>query len=414
MNMLFACGINHRTAPLSLREQFVFTHNDLTDALGHLLHHAMVNEAAILSTCNRTEIYCHAPQPDRIMQWLSSAKALPYQQLEKHLYCHQHNHAVEHVMRVASGLDSMVLGESQILAQMKQSLCIAKKVGALGNRLQRLFQYSFSASKHIRTHTAIGTYSVSVPAIAVTLAKRIFSNLHERQALLIGAGDMIEQAAHHLSEQGVKRFIIANRTFTKATLLSHRYPNAIPLELRNLPDVLPQADMIVSATSSPLPILGKGAIESALKKRKYRPMLLLDLAVPRDIESETAQLNNVYLYTIDDLQTISDNHLKKRQHAAQQATSIIEKETAHFMEWYRTLPTTPIVCAYRETAHEIRDRELNKQLKALELGNDPKTVLQQLAYQLTNKLVHAPTIHIKEHADDSETLSLARQLFELE
>ena len=300
---ILAYGINHKTAPVSVRERVAFEPGQITEALQDLVAQPTVQEAAIISTCNRTELYCGLDTPDHklITNWLSHYHNLDENDIQPYIYTHPDNLAVRHALRVAAGLDSLILGEPQILGQMKDAYFAASKAGTMGGQLDRLFQHTFSVAKQIRTDTAIGASAVSVAFAAVSLAKQIFSNFQDHTALLIGAGETIELTARHLHESGIGRMIIANRTLERAHKLAEEF-NAYAIELSDIPSHLAEADIVISSTASPLPILGKGSVESALKIRKHRPMLMVDIAVPRDIEEQVSELNDVYLYTVDDLQ----------------------------------------------------------------------------------------------------------------
>ena len=415
MSAIIACGLNHKTAPLPIRERLAFDPTETDACLHYIVERDVAKEVAILSTCNRTEIYCRAEHSQPLIDWLGQNRTLPAAQLQPHLYCHQGQNAVQHMLRVANGLDSMVLGEPQILGQMKKAFAQANERGTLGPHLHKLSQHIFSVSKQIRTNTNIGTNSVSIAYLAVNLAKRIFADLQQRRALLIGAGETIELVAKYLHTHNIQTLFVANRTLSKAQHIAAQYQGQA-ITLHDVPKYLPQADIVISATKSSLPILGKGSIESALKTRKHNPMLMLDIAVPRDIEAEVGQLNDVYLYTIDDLQQMAQDNLHDREVAAQQAEQIILTQTNEFMRWRETLANIDIARTYRDVAIEMRDQTLAKQLDALRNGEAAEVVLNRLAHQLTNKLLHQPTIHIKQHTPDnkSEILALARKLFSIE
>ena len=415
MSAIIACGLNHKTAPLPIRERLAFDPTETDACLHYIVERGVAKEVAILSTCNRTEIYCRAKDSQPLIDWLGQNRTLPTTQLQPHLYCHQGQNAVQHMLRVANGLDSMVLGEPQILGQMKKAFAQANDRGTLGPHLHKLSQHIFSVSKQIRTNTNIGTNSVSIAYLAVNLAKRIFADLQQRRALLIGAGETIELVAKYLHTHNIQTLFVANRTLSKAQHIAAQYQGQA-ITLHDVPKYLPQADIVISATKSSLPILGKGGIESALKTRKHNPMLMLDIAVPRDIEAEVGQLSDVYLYTIDDLQQMAQDNLHDREVAAQQAEQIILTQTNEFMRWRETLANIDIARTYRDVAIEMRDQALAKQLDALRNGEAAEAVLSRLAHQLTNKLLHQPTVHIKQHAPDnkSEILALARKLFSIE
>ena len=324
---LLALGINYNTAPVAIREQLAFPADVLPNALQDLLRLNEIREAAILSTCNRTEFYCRTKSGNQnlLIDWIAEHKQLAVSDLSPYLYCHTDSELIRHMFRVACGLDSMILGEPQILGQMKTAYQTACEAGTIGKLLGKLFQHTFTAAKKVRTDTAIGSSPVSVAFAAVQLAQQIFDKLSEQTALLIGAGETIELTARHLSQQGVGRIIIANRTFEKAHTLAEQF-NGYAISLAEMPNHLAEADIVISSTASQLPILGKGRVESALKKRKRKPMFMVDLAVPRDIEAEVEQLADVYLYTVDDLQYTIEQNMNSRRQAAEQAD---QRKRAH-------------------------------------------------------------------------------------
>lgn len=410
---LLACGINHKTTPLSVREKVVFPHENMAMPLLHLMEQTKVDEAAILSTCNRTEIYCNSRYPDRIIHWLQQ-QCLSADELTPHLYVHQDQAVVRHILRVASGLDSMVIGEPQILGQVKTAVSVAKKAGAIGQQLRHLFDYVFSAAKQVRTQTHIGSHPISIAFAAVDQAKHIFANITKINVLLIGAGETITLAARHLQSAGVKNFAIANRTPARAAKLAEEISAQI-LNLGQLSDYLAKTDMVVTATASQLPILGKGMVERALKVRKRRMMCMIDLAVPRDIEPEVANLEDVYLYTLDDLQSIIQQNLQHRQTAAQGAEAIIDLHTRNYMQSVKALEATPLIRAYREKAALLRDIELEKAQRLLQMGIAPEEALKRFAQGLTNKLLHTPTVQMRKAVieDQADLLRFAKKLFNL-
>ncbi len=412
---LLALGVNHHTAPVEIREKVAFAPEKLAQALGEVTGHGAAHEATILSTCNRTEVYCNLePTNDaRLIEWFCDHHRLRRDTLQPYLYRHPDQDAVKHAFRVAAGLDSMILGEPQILGQMKDAFAEAHKAGATGKILNRLFQQTFAVAKQVRTDTAIGASAVSVASAAVVLAKQIFDSLAQQTVLLIGAGDMIELCARHLKEQGVGHIIVANRTLERAELLAEPY-GAEAISLAEMPARLADADIVISSTASQLPILGKGAVERALKARKHRPMFMVDIAVPRDIEAEVAELDDVYLYTIDDLQGVVQENRQSREAAAREAEKIIDVQVLNFMHWIRGLDAVPTIRALREQADAVRERELKRAKAMLARGADPEKVLAQLARALTNKFTHAPTDALR-HADlDGELLDAARRLFDLD
>lgn len=416
MHEILAFGLNHRTAPVSVREQAAFTPERLGDALADLRVHGGAHEAAIVSTCNRTEVYCrlvHATAPNAI-KWFAGFHRLHLADIEPHLYLYPGAEAVKHVFRVASGLDSMVLGEPQILGQMKTAFAEAHKAGATGKILNRLFQQTFSVAKRVRTDTAIGASAVSVAFAAVTLARRIFANLNERCVLLIGAGETIELAARHLREAGVGRMIVANRTVERAQGLAHEFA-AEAITLADMPERLREADIVISSTASQLPILGKGAVERALRARRHRPMFLVDLAVPRDIEPEVGGLSDVYLYTVDDLQGVIEANRQTRIEAAAEAEKIIDVQVTDFMRWIQSLDAVPTIRALRQRADMLRDEELARARERIAHGEDPHAVMERLARDLANKLTHAPSAALKQADADgnAELARVVRRLFDL-
>ena len=387
---LFTLGLNHQTAPLAVRERVVFHVERLHEALAELKR-GLAREAAILSTCNRTEVYVSADEkPDELARWLAGYHRLAPGDLQPYLYTLPHERAVRHAFRVASGLDSMVIGEPQILGQMKQAARAAESAGTLGSLLHRLFQRSFAVAKEVRSTTRIGAASVSMAAAAVKLAARIFPSLRDQSVLLIGAGDMIELTATHFAAQAPARITVANRTLERAERLAARF-NAQPIELRSLGERLHEYDIVVSCTASSLPILGKGLVERALRARRRRPMFMVDLAVPRDIEQEAGELDDVFLYTVDDLAGIVNANFDARRSALEQAEAIIETQVGHFMHWMRLREGVPLIRALRDEADAARREELERALKALERGENAAQVLDALSRKLTNKLMHGPT-----------------------
>jgi glutamyl-tRNA reductase len=390
MQQLFAFGVNHHTAPLDVREQVSFGPENLNHALRDLVEHEPVKEAAIISTCNRTEVYCNTSEPYRAVDWLARFHHLKSGALEPFIYRLPREHAVQHAFRVASGLDSMVIGESQILGQMKDAVKSAEQAGTLGTVLFKLFQSSFSVAKEVRTHTDIGASSVSMAAAAVKLAERIYPSVREQKVLFIGAGEMIELCATHFAAKGPRALTFANRTRERAEELTGRFGGSA-ITLNDLPDQLALHDIVVSCTASPLPILGKGMIERAIKARRHRPMLMIDLAVPRDIEAEAAELDDVFLYSVDDLGNVVQEGLDVRQAAVAQAEAIITAGVHDFLHWLDTREVVPTIRALRDHAERMRRHEVERALKALARGEDPQKVLEQLSQSLTNKFLHAPT-----------------------
>jgi glutamyl-tRNA reductase len=390
---LYALGLNHQTAPLQIRERVVFHVERLRDALTEMKCN-LASEAAILSTCNRTELYFSGDAPAAAAEWLAHWHKLRPEELAPYLYTRPHDAAVRHAFRVASGLDSMVLGEPQILGQMKQAARAAESAGTLGTVLHRLFQRSFAVAKEVRSTTRVGAESVSMAAAAVKLAARIFPTLREQSVLFIGAGEMIELCATHFAAQGPAQVTVASRTLERASRLAHRFGGRA-IELKALAEQLHEFDIVVSSTASSLPILGKGMVERALKARRRRPIFMVDLAVPRDIEPEVAQLDDVFLYTVDDLASIVSANLDARRSAVEQAEAIIDAQVGQFMNWMHNRGNVPLIRMLRENAELARREEVQRALRLLQRGEEPAAVLEQLSLALTNKLLHAPTIQAR-------------------
>ncbi len=387
---LFVFGINHQTAPVTIRERVAFHAESLRLALHDLTTQHPVREAAILSTCNRTEIYCHTSEPATAVEWMAQYHHLKHPEIAPYLYQLPQEQAVKHAFRVASGLDSMVLGETQILGQIKQAVRAAEEAGTLGMHLHKLFQRTFSVAKAVRSSTDIGASSVSMAAAAVRLAGRIFPSIAAQNVLFIGAGEMIELCATHFAAQNPRRITVANRTIERARQLAGRY-NGQAVTLNELPDVLADQDIVITSTASPLPILGKGLMERAIRARRHRPVFMVDLAVPRDIEAEVAELDDVFLYSVDDLAHVVREGLDSRQTAVAQAEAIIDSSVVNFMEWMASRHFVPTIRALRDQAERQRRHEVERALKLLAKGEDPQQVVEALSHALTNKLLHAPT-----------------------
>lgn len=416
---LLALGINHKTAPVALRERVSFTPDTLDQALNSLLSQPMVQSGVVLSTCNRTELYLSVEQQadlqERLVRWLCEYHDLREEDVRNSLYWHQDNAAVSHLMRVASGLDSLVLGEPQILGQVKKAHADSSRDHALSSELERMFQKTFSVAKRVRTETEIGASAVSVAFAACSLARQIFESLSSVNVLLVGAGETIELVARHLREHSVRKLMIANRTRERAQLLA----DEVGAEVIGLADIetrLADADIIISSTASPLPIIGKGMVERALKARRNQPMLLVDIAVPRDVEPEVGKLANAYLYSVDDLQAIIEQNMAQRKAAAVQAESIVVQESGEFMAWLRAQSAGETIREYRAQADDVRAELQDRALAALRQGADAEKVLQELAHKLTNRLIHAPTKSLQQAArdGDSERLQILRDSLGLE
>ncbi len=387
---LFAFGLNHQTAPLAVREQVAFNVDGIENALRDLVENGAAKEATILSTCNRMELYCNAAKPEHAIDWLAQYHKLPRRELEPYLYSLPRDQAVKHSFRVASGLDSMVLGEPQILGQMKQAVRQAEQAGTMGILLHKLFQNTFSVAKQVRTETEIGANLVSMAAAAVRLAERIFPSIADQNVLFIGAGEMIELNAVYFAAKNPKRITVANRTLERAQTLAGQF-NGHAITLSDLPEQLAQNDIIVTSTASQLPILGKGMVERALKARRHKPLFIVDLAVPRDVESEVAELDDVFLYTVDDIAEVVKDGLEARQGAVKEAEVIIESGVADFIHWMESRGVVPTIRALRDRAEFYRCQEVEKALRLLAKGESPDKVIEAMSRGLANKFLHAPT-----------------------
>ena len=411
---LFTFGINHQTAPLEVREQVAFNADGLENALRDLVENGAAKEAAILSTCNRMELYCNAAHPDQAIDWLARYHEMSRKDIEPYLYTLPREQAVKHSFRVASGLDSMVLGEPQILGQMKQAVRQAEQAGTLGFLLHKLFQRTFSVAKDVRTQTEIGANLVSMAAAEVKMAERIFPSIAEQNVLFIGAGEMIELNAVHFAARSPKRITVANRTLERAQTLARRI-NGHAITLTDLPEQLAHHDIIVTCTASPLPILGKGMVESALKARKHRPLFIVDLAVPRDVETEVAELNDVFLYTVDDIAEVVKDGLDARQGAVREAEVIIDSCVSDFLHWMESREAVPTIRALRDHAERNRRHEVEKALRLLAKGENPEKVLEAMSNSLTNKFLHAPThaLNQAQSGDRDAFLEVIHRLYHL-
>jgi glutamyl-tRNA reductase len=415
---LLVIGINHKSAPLAVRERVNFAPEQMTEALSEALAIARVDEVAILSTCNRTEIFAIAADGDgdrRLLEWFGNYHRMPLDELRACSYLHREQDALRHMMQVASGLDSMILGEPQIFGQLKSAYAVAAHSGSVGSELGRIFPQVFAIAKRVRTDTAIGENPVSVAYAAVNLTQHIFSDLRATRALLIGAGETIELVARHLFENGVREIVVANRTLSRARELADQF-QAEAVLLADIPEQLARADIVISSTASQLPILGKGAVEYALKKRKHKPIFMLDLAVPRDIEPQVGELDDIYLYTVDDLKEIVDEGRKSRENEARKADFIIAAGVEEFYQQLRALNAVSTVKALRNKAEALRDAELEKALRALARGEAPQEVLSGLARNLTNKLLHSPSSQMRKASamGRSEVINWSRELFEID
>ena len=415
---IYSLGINYRSASLDIREKVVFAPENMTKALQSLIKAIDVTEASILSTCNRTEIYLVTPNDldnsiEKVLDWLASYHKVLPEILLNSCYTYEDENAVRHLMRVASGLDSMILGEPQILGQLKSSYAVAQEAGTVATKLNQLYQQAFFVAKRVRTETAIGQNPVSVAYAGVKLSQQIFSNFKDVHVLLIGAGETIELVAKHLLEKKVGSITVSNRTLRRAEELAEEF-GAHAILFSDIPEFLEKADILISSTGSQLPILGKGAVESAIKKRKHKPMFMLDLAVPRDIEPEVANLDDVYLFTIDDLQEVILENMRSREDAADKAKKIIEDGVNEWKKQIKSLDAVAVIRAFRKNIEKTRDIETEKALTSLKSGQDPEGVLKNLARSLTNKLMHSPSRKLKEAGEQGRTddIRLTNNLFE--
>ena len=415
---LYTIGVNHTTAPISIREHVAFNSDILHHALSDLTAHN-VAEAAILSTCNRTEIYVQSANPEPVVNWLAQYHRLDLHNIQPYTYTLSNQEAVKHAFRVASGLDSMVLGEPQILGQFKQSVKVAQDAGTLGTLLHKLFQRTFEVAKEVRTNTDIGGSSISMAAAAVKLAQRIFGDIKNQNILLIGAGEMIELCADHFAAQKPKSMTVANRTLERGELLAAKISaqavNAEAILLNDLPPRFAEFDIVITSAASQLPIVGLGMVERAIKTRRHRPIFMVDLAVPRDIEPEVAKLDDVFLYTVDDLAQVVNDGMENRQTAAVNAEMIVAARVEGFMQWLKKRDAVPTIKALRDQAEAVRVNELEKALKLIQKGENPAIVLDMLSNALTNKFLHAPSHALNvAHGDEHARLEqLLRQLYHI-
>lgn len=401
---LFSFGVSHKTAPVSIREKVTFSSDLLDEAVESLKRTCQSDEIVIVSTCNRTEIYLSGEDwtLQAALDWLSTQCEIPVIELQKIVYFRQQQDAVKHLMSVACGLDSMVLGEPQILGQLKQAFAQAKNRADVSSLMQRLFQRVFSVAKDVRTNTDIGSSAVSVAFAAVNLAKHIFADLSSSKVLLVGAGETIELVARHIKEAGCQHITVANRTLKRAHDLAEQI-GAATATLPEIPELLAHADIVVSSTASSLPIIGKGMVEQALRARRNQPIFMVDIAVPRDIEAQVNDLENVYLYTVDDLQGIVKQNQKQREQAALQALEIIDREVSAFYIWLDSLKSVDDVIRYRERCDETKQQIVQKALNQLKQGSEPEQVLLELANKLTNKLIHPTTLMLRQAANCENT-----------
>ena len=412
---LTAVGLNPQTAPLSIREKLAFTAESLPEAVRNLARSKAAKEAVILSTCNRTELYC-VGETEQIIEWLAQYHNLPAEEIRPYLYTLDNNETIRHAFRVACGLDSMVLGEPQILGQIKDAVRVAQEQESINTNLNALFQKTFAVAKEVRTDTAVGENSVSMASASVKLAEQIFPDIGDLNVLFIGAGEMIELVATYFAAKNPKLITVANRTLPRAQELCDKLGlNAEPCLLTELPDILHEYDIVVSSTASQLPLVGKGMIERALRLRLNMPMFLLDLAVPRDIEAEVGELNDAYLYTVDDMMGIVQNGKEARQKAAAAAEAMVEEKVGEFVRLQQSRQSVPLIRALRDEGERARRQVLENAMKQLAKGASAEEVLERLSIQLTNKLLHSPTQTLnKAGSENSNLVDAVAQIYQLD
>jgi glutamyl-tRNA reductase len=414
---LLTTGISHQTAPLEIREKIAIARVDNVDRVRELCSLGDIEEAVIVSTCNRTEIYSIGPKSsaEQVRRWLQKTGNLTSAEIDEHCYIREREKSVQHLFRVAGGLESLVLGESQILGQLKESWQLAHEAGGVGKVMDRLFQHAFATGKKVRSKTGIGDHPVSVAYTTVLLAKQIFGDLASKTVLLVGAGEMVELCGRHLHDKGVSSLIIANRSIDRAVALADQF-GAHAVALSDLPGMMHKADILISSTASQQPVISAAAVKAALKQRRNRPMFLVDIAVPRDIEPETASLKNVYLYTIDDLQQVVDSNLSKRSEAAQAASGDVDLAVEEFMRWLNSARASVYLQKMHKHARKNSDELVARALRKLAAGKDPEQVMEQLANTLSKRILHLPSTRLREAAEaqDDELLRVANRLFEPE
>ena len=414
---LFTIGISHHTAPIEIREKVAIARSEYSDRVSELCALPGVEEVVVLSTCNRTEIYCLSTDDGKqgLVDWVHRVNDIPAGELDRHFYHHEGEDAARHLVRVASGLDSLVLGETQILGQLKDAWQQAHDADSLGKVLDRLFQHTFNAAKAIRTTSGISDHTVSVAYTAVVLARQIFGNLNSQTVVLVGAGEMVQLCGRYLRDHGIANLLIVNRSREKAEELAVEM-GASAMTLDRLGEALPRADILISSTASPEPVIRKADIKAALRKRRHRPMFLVDIAVPRDIDPEVSKLRDVYLYTIDDLQQVVDENMEQRNAAALSATADVDESVAAFMRWLSGIRAARTLKRIRDQSHEFEKNLTERALKRLEAGQDATDVLEQMASTLTNKILHLPSKRLREAAESQnyEVLKAADQIFRKE
>ena len=411
---LFTIGISHHTAPIEIREKVAISRTEFTERVKQLCELPGIEELLILGTCNRTEIYCLSSEGGRetVIDWIHRSNGIPSGELDEHIYIHQGEDAARHLVRVASGLDSLVLGETQILGQLKDAWQQAHDAGSLGKVLDRLFQHTFAAAKIIRTESGIGEHPVSVAYTAVVLARQIFGDLKSQTVVLVGAGEMVQLCGRYLVDHGIDRLLILNRSRDKAEEIAGEL-GATAMTLDRLEEALPKADILISSTASPEPVIRATDVKAALRKRRHRPMFMVDIAVPRDIEPSISKVKDVYLYTIDDLQQVVDDNMQQRSEAARAAQSSVDNAVTTFMRWLYGMRAARTLKRIREQSHEFETDLTERALNRLQAGQDPEKVLRQLASTLTNKILHTPSKQLREAAEqqDYSVLKAADRIF---
>lgn len=411
-----AVGINHETAPVEVREKVAFTPATLADALTIYAKQQENAELVILSTCNRTELFASSAQISgaSLIDWLAGFHSIDAETLKKHIYLYENEDALRHLMEVACGLNSLILGEPQIFGQVKQAFTEAKHVGTINGQFEKIFQSTFSVAKKVRTQTDIGANAVSVAYAAVQLAKQIFGHLNKSTVLLIGAGETIELVAKHLSDVEIKQVTIANRTLANAQELADvlNIPSKV-VTISQIPNELTETDIVISSTASALPLISKSTIDVALKARRHKPMLLIDLAVPRDIEDQVSKLDDAYLYTVDDLQHIVKENIANREVAASEANAIISQNIEDLLKWQQLHKKRDLIKTYREDVENARQQILSKAMHRLTQGEQANKVLEELSYKLAQTMMHQPTKALQQAIADpkKDALSLLEDIF---
>jgi glutamyl-tRNA reductase len=410
--VFIACGLNHKTAPLEVREKIALTDNTKHSVLDDLMRMPSVHEAAILSTCNRTEFYCHTNQPEAIIPWIAEQQQLPPSAITPYFYVHPGQNGIRHALRVGSGLDSMMIGEPQILGQLKQAYQSACDAGAVKKNLRQVFEYVFSASKRIRNLSGIGNNPVSIAFAAVQLLSQVYKSFQSLNVLIIGSGEMSSLIANYLQKQGVTRFMVASRSIEKAQLLATAL-DGDPLTINDISQHIAKADVVISATACPLPFISKHMVEQAITTREHAPMFFLDLAVPRDIESDVKEIEHVHLYNIDDLKQMTEKGMNERRTAALHAEQLVSYELENYIRWHRSLKANEIICSYRTQMQDLAQLELERAHCQLNVGKDQKEVLSEFAARLVNKLTHNPSVGLRQAAQDNrqDLLDLAQYLY---